>query len=237
MRVVPPVGRVFGYFEHGLVVAGTAVGGVLGRVFLNSDSVSAQLGKCTENVQTLTAREVELRQSLRNVEEMEALLGYVRLTGTEGVAARVISRSLPAAGTVTIDKGSQDGVTVGSAVVVGDGQLLGTVIEAEAILSTVRLVHEKQSKIPAAIWGSSRTIGLVEGQSGSVLHMAFIPVDTNIADGDLVVTSGLDGGLPANIVIGLVTSVIREDTAPFLNALIEPLYDAREWTSVLVIGS
>lgn len=237
LRAIPPVGRLFGYVEHGLVVAGTSVGGVVGRVFSSEDSVSAKLTACTEDVQTVTAREATLRQELRNVTELEALLGYVQESGATAIAARITNRSLPEAGTVTIDKGVDDGVLDGSAVVVGDGQLLGTVIDIDTGSATVRLVHQKESKVPAAIWGRTRTIGLVEGQNGSVLHMEFIPTDATINEGDLVVTSGLDGGLPPNIVVGLVTSVIREDTAPFLEALIEPLYDAREWTNVLVVAS
>lgn len=237
LRAVPPVGRLFGHVEHGLLVAGTGVGGVVGRVLSNENSVSANLAACKEDLQTITAREAALRQELRNVSELEQLLGYVNESGAVALAARITNRSLPEAGTVTINKGSDDGIRDGSAVMVGDGQLLGTVTAVDTSSATVRLVHQRQSKVPAAIWGRTRTIGLVEGQNGSVLHMEFIPVDATINEGDLVVTSGLDGALPPNIVIGLVTSVIREDTAPFLEALIEPLYDAREWTNVLVIAA
>lgn len=235
LRAVPPFGRVLGYVEHGLVMTGTAVGGVLGRLFTSETSVAAKLSTCTEDLQMVTAREATLRQELRNVTELEELLGYVRSTGAVAIAARITNRSLPEAGSVTLDKGSADGIAVGSAVVVGDGQFFGTVIAVDVQHATVRLVHEKQSNVPAAIWGTTRTIGLVEGQNGSVLRMKFIPLDATIREGDVVVTSGLEGDIPANIVIGLVTSVVHEDTAPFLEARIEPLYDAREWTNVLVI--
>lgn len=237
LRAIPPVGKLFGYVEHGLVVAGTRVGGVVGRVFSSEDSMSAQLAACTEKLYTVTAREAALRQELRNITELEQLIGYVEESNGTAIAARVTNRALPATGTITIDKGADDGIQDGSAVVVGDGQLLGTIVAVDTNSATVRLVHTRQSKIPAAIWGNDRTIGLVEGQNGSVLHMEFIPLDATVHEGDLVVTSGLDGALPPNMVVGLVTSVIHEDTAPFLEALIEPLYDAREWTNVLVIAA
>lgn len=237
LRAIPPVGRLFSHVEHGLLVAGTGVGSVVQRVFSSEATISAQLSTCRENLQTVTSREAVLRQELRNVTELEALLGYVSESGAEAIAARITNRSLPEAGTVTINKGTNDGIQNGSAVIVGDGQLLGTVVAVDVSSATVRLVHERQSKVPAAIWGRTRTIGLVEGQNGSVLHMEFIPTDATMNEGDLVVTSGLDSALPPNIVIGLVTTVLREDTAPFLEALIEPLYDAREWTNVLVIAA
>lgn len=237
LRAIPPVRTVLGYAEHGLVVVGTGIGTLIGRVFANSDAVSTARDVCEERLRTVTEREAALRQELRDVTELEQLLGYVRENATHAVAAKILVRSLPHEGTVTIDKGTEDGVTEGSAVVVGDGQLFGTVVQADAQSARVRLVQEKESNIPAAILGSTRTIGLVQGQNGSVLHMEYIPSDAAIAVGDLVVTSGLDGGLPPHIVVGLVTSVVHEDTAPFLQALIEPLYDAREWTNVLVLTS
>ena len=234
LRAVPPVGKIFRSAEHGLVVVGTSAGNMMSRVLTSPESTAAQLATCTERLQTVTARESTLRQDLRDVTELEQLLGYVRTNSISAVAARITNRTLPEAGTVTIDRGTVSGIVRGNAVVVGDGQLFGTVIATSENTATVRLVQERASKVPAAIIGTTRTIGLVEGQSGSVLHMEYIPSDATIAEGDVVVTSGLDGGLPPNIVIGLVTSIVHNDTAPFLEALIEPLYDPREWTNVLV---
>ncbi len=235
LRAVPPVSRVFAYGEHIVLVAGTAVGSVIARATTSEDSLTAQLDICTNEVRMVTAQDALLRQELRNVDELEALLGYTRIAAHPMIAARIIERSLPEAGLVVIDKGTSDGIVVGSAVVVGDGQLFGVVATANTITSTIRITHNAQSKIPATILGRTRTIGLVEGQEGSVLHMAYIPEDTTIDVGSVVATSGLDGALPPNIVVGIVTSVSRQDTAPFLDALVEPLFDAREWTNVLVV--
>lgn len=234
LRAIEPVGKIFRSAEHGLVIIGTSAGNMASRVFTSAESTATQLVTCTESLQAVTARESILRQDLRDVTELEQLLGYVRTNSVSAVAARIINRTLPEVGTVAIDKGTANGIVQGSAVVVGDGQLFGTIIATSENSATVRLVQERASKVPAAILGTTRTIGLVEGQSGSVLRMEYIPSDATIAEGDLVVTSGLGGGLPPNIVIGLVTTIIHNDTAPFLEALIEPLYDPREWTNVLV---
>lgn len=138
---------------------------------------------------------------------------------------------------MTIDKGTSEGVYEGSAVVVADGHLLGVVIEARESTADVRLVHSKASNVPATILGKTRTIGLIEGQEGSLLRMQYIPEDAVIREGDIVVTSGLESELPQGIAIGLITGITKEDTAPFLEALIEPLYDARVSTNVLVVST
>ncbi|MBI1908025.1 hypothetical protein HYS28_01230 [Candidatus Uhrbacteria bacterium] len=235
LRSIPPVGVLLGYVEHGMVVAGTGVGNVIGRMFSSEESVSTALAACEERLGDATVREAALFEDAKSVAELEAIIGYMRESGTTGTAARITARSLPDAAMVTIDKGSADGIATGMAVVVADGHLFGVVSDVFYGSARVRLVHSRDSSIPATILGKTRTIGLVEGQEGSVLRMRYIPEDAAIAEGDIVVTSGLAAELPQGIVVGLVTSVISEDTAPFLEALIEPLYDARTWTNVLVV--
>lgn len=235
LRSITPIGAAFGVIEHGFVVVGTGVGNAIGRITRSEASTSALLAACQEQLQSAAVKETMLREDAKSVTELEELVGYVRESGAKGVAARVIARSLPDAATLTIDKGSHDGIIEGSAVVVADGHLLGVVTEVSDGAAEVRLVHNKLSRIPAAILGNTRTIGLIEGQEGSLLRMQFVPEDAVIRQGDLVATSGLEGEVPQNIVIGVITSVIDKDTAPFLEALVEPLYDARTWTNVFVL--
>lgn len=235
LRGIAVIGRAFHPIEHGFVVIGTHLGNVISRVTRSEDSTSALLATCEEQLRTTTAHEAKLLQNAKNVEELETLLGYSQETNTTKILAHIISRSLPDNATISINKGEADGVAVGNAVVIGEGHLLGVVTEVQDGSSSVRLTQSRASKIPAAILGQTRTIGLVEGQQGSVLHMQYIPEDAVIQAGDLVVTSALEGNLPYGIVIGIVTNVTKEDTAPFLEALVEPVYDARTWTNVLVV--
>ncbi len=236
LRAIPPVGRVFARVEHTFVVLGTGIGGVISRVTSSEASTSSKLNLCTTQLAAAATHIATLQNDAKNVSELEATIGYVNEAHVKGVAARIVTRSLPETSVLTIDKGSNDGIVSGSAVTIADGHLLGVITEVASGSAQVRLVHSQASSIPAMIVGSDRTIGLVEGQEGTVLRMQYIPLDANVHEGDVVVTSGLAGGLPANIVIGLVTSVISVETAPFLEALIEPLYDDRTWTNVLVLS-
>ncbi len=236
LRAIPPVGRVLARVEHGFVVLGTGIGGIISRVTSSESSTNSKLNVCTTQLALATTQVAGLSDEAKNIKELEAMLGYVAESHVTGVAARIVTRSLPETSELTIDKGSSDGVVSGSAVTIADGHLLGVVTSVANGSAQVRLVHSQASSIPAMIINSDRTIGLVEGQEGTVLRMQYIPLDANVHEGDVVVTSGLAGGLPANIVIGLVTSVISVETAPFLEALIEPLYDDRTWTNVLVLS-
>lgn len=236
LRAIPPVGRVLARVEHGFVVLGTSIGSVIARVTSSESSINSKLNVCTTQLAATTVQVAGLSNEVKNIKELETMLGYVAESNITGIAARIITRSLPETSELTIDKGSNDGVMSGTAVTIADGHLLGVITSVASGSAQVRLVHSQASSIPAMIVGSDRTIGLVEGQEGTVLRMQYIPLDANVHEGDVVVTSGLAGILPANLVIGLVTSVISVETAPFLEALIEPLYDDRTWTNVLVLN-
>lgn len=235
LRTISPIDTAFRYLEHGFVVIGTGVGNVISRVVRSEESITSALAICEQRLQEAAVRQAELADEAKSVQELEALIGYIRQSGTTGVAARIVTRSLPEASSVTIDKGTDDGLVEGNAVVVADGHLFGVITDAREHTSDVRLVHSKTSSVPAAILGKTRTIGLIEGQEGSLLKMEYIPEDAVVNEGDIVITSGLEGGLPQGIVIGMITAITKVDTAPFLEALIEPLYDARIATNVLVV--
>ncbi|MCR4311893.1 MAG: hypothetical protein NUV56_01280, partial [Candidatus Uhrbacteria bacterium] len=108
-------------------------------------------------------------------------------------------------------------------------------IAADTFRSTVRLSTDRASQVPSAILGKRRTIGMVEGQEGALLAMDFVPQDADVAPGNIVVTSGLDGSIPEGLVIGTISDVIIQESAPFKRAIIEPLHDPREWSTMLII--
>ncbi len=235
VRAIPPVGRVLAHFEHGVLVVGTGVGGIIARVTSSEASTEAKLQACTDTLAASTIQVADLSSQAAGLKELQALIGYQAEAHVTGVAAQIVTRSLPDASLITIDKGADDGLVSGSAVTIAGGHLLGVVTDVAAGSAQVRLLSSAHSSIPAMIVNSAHTIGLVEGQEGTVLSMQYIPLDSTLREGDVVVTSGLAGGLPSGLVIGLVTKVISVETAPFLEALIEPLYDDRTWTNVLVL--
>ena len=134
-----------------------------------------------------------------------------------------------------INKGTTDGIVEGSAVIVEDGILVGTIEIARERMAIVRLLIDHRSRIASKILGSE-TIGVSEGAKGSLLEFGFIPQHVEIQPNDLVFTSGLESGIPEGRVIGFVTLVSSDDTRPFKTATIEPLVDARLYKTVGVIG-
>lgn len=232
---VPQVALVFHAIEGATYNGGTLLSRAVSRVFAHEDSLSVQLSACTDRLGASVARSAVFEAEAREIEEWRVLLGYETRTAAQGVAARVIARDTPEESVVTIDRGSTSGVRAGSAVVIGDGALFGTIDTVSATFATVRLTEDPQSAIPGTLLGKERTLGLVSGQEGALLAMDYIPQDTSIALNDVVVTSGLGGRIAEGIVIGTVTDIVAVPSAPFIHASISPVHDAREWTAVLVL--
>lgn len=167
--------------------------------------------------------------------ELQSLLGYQEYSPYHSTAARVIARSEKGENTFLVDKGSVDGVREGLAVIVEDGHMLGSVVEVHEHTSRVRQLNHRDSDIPAMILGTDETIGIVEGQEGYLLHMDFIPQRSEIQLSDVVVTSGLDGILPQGLILGVIDSILKDETAPFQEAFVRPIYDASAYSNVLIV--
>jgi rod shape-determining protein MreC len=74
--------------------------------------------------------------------------------------------------------------------------------------------------------------------SGSVtgeIGISFIPQDLQAVPGEVVLTSGLGGRYPANIMVGQLTSIQQENNALFQNATVQPVVDFTNLSVVLVI--
>lgn len=169
-------------------------------------------------------------------ENLRQQLGFFERQSFQYVPARIIKRSsLPTDDVFVLDRGSDDGVTVGSAVVVSEGHLVGKVIETKQKSSIVQSILGRSSEVAVSLLNSSRTIGLGEGSGGSLLSLLFIPQDEKITINDLVVTSGLEETIPPGLIVGVITGVERDEAAPFQTATIEPLIDSRQFSAVSII--
>ncbi|MFA6018290.1 MAG: rod shape-determining protein MreC [Patescibacteria group bacterium] len=206
------------------------------RIFASEESIARQRDLCLSQLAEQSSRAATLTASADEVEEWRQLLGYENRITREGIAARIISRGTAASSIVVIDRGSHDGVQVGAAVIVNNGLLIGSITKVGEFQSTVRLIEDRQSVIPAAILGQQRTIGLITGNEGAVVSMNYIPQDAGIVLGDSVVTSGLGGKIPEGLFLGIVTAVTTEQNAPFVVATVTPVHDSRDFTAVLVLS-
>lgn len=134
-----------------------------------------------------------------------------------------------------IDRGSTDGLAVGMPVV-SPHFLVGQIVEVDPNRSRVLLVVDSAFQTGAQLQ-SSGDGGVVYGrwQAGGRMVMRHIPPDAEIAEKELVVTSGLTSGIPAGLIIGQVIGVERDELRNEVQADVIPAVNFETLQSVTVI--
>ncbi|HBR80341.1 MAG: Cell shape-determining protein MreC [Candidatus Uhrbacteria bacterium GW2011_GWE2_45_35] len=187
----------------------------------------------------LTALAVDLvdyKRLEKENENLRAQLDFFERESFKHVAAQIISRSSsPIDSRFVIDRGADDGVQEGAAVVVSSGHMIGKVLMVSSKTSIVQSILGRGARTAVSLFNTSRTLGISEGGGGTLLSLRFIPQNESVSVNNLVVTSGLEELIPSGLVIGVVTSVERDSAAPFQEAVVEPLVDIRQFSNISVI--
>jgi rod shape-determining protein MreC len=183
----------------------------------------------------LEAEVVTLREQAAEVEVLRALLGTARQQPeNQYLVAHVIGRDTsPFLQYLILDQGSDAGIRRGMPVVSQNG-LVGRISEVSHSASKVQLIIDPDSSINARVQ-ESRAEGILVGQSSGGLELTYISQDASIQPGDIVVTSGLGGSFPPEILVGRVVSVHRRDYEFYQTAVIEPRNDFTQLELLLVI--
>src|SRR6266852_6075681 len=122
---------------------------------------------------------------------------------------------------VLVDKGAQDGVFVGQAVL-DSGGVFGQVARVGQLTAEVILVSDATHAIPVQINRNGlRTIAVGTGDMGR-LKLPYLPTSADVVSGDLLVTSGLGGGFPAGYPVGTVAEVKRDPAQSLADVDVKP---------------
>lgn len=136
---------------------------------------------------------------------------------------------------LVIDRGSDEGVAVGQAVVYKN-HYVGQIKSLSPKSSQVILAEDPDSKVAVFsqnIAGKAR--GIISGQFGSESLMDKILHQEKIAVGDLVYSEGVEGTLPRGLVLGQVEEVIEQENEVFKQAKIKPIIDVKDLDLVFVM--
>ena len=183
----------------------------------------------------LRSEAVRLREAVTERDMLAELLDFKRENYEHTyLTAEVIGRD-PSAFLqfLILNKGTTSGVQRGMPVVTGAG-LAGVISEATPRASKVLMVNSAQMAVNVRLQ-ESRATGVLFGQVSSDLRLRFVPLDADLSAGNLAVTSGLGGTLPADIPVGEVASVRRRAYDVFQEAEVLPMVDFSRLELVLII--
>jgi rod shape-determining protein MreC len=198
-----------------------------------------------EQVATLQTQVAGSAQQQLELQQLRDLLGLSTSLDPNAVPAVVIGNGLSNFDySITIDKGSNDGVKVGQPVVTGSAEsprLVGQVVSVTPISSDVRLLIDRNFAVAGGL-ATSGVTGLVAGQGDQDLTMDGIPAGTKFPDGQpeyvFTVTydiGGQHGRYPPDILIGEVSSVHEGSNALETDVSIRPAVDFSALEFVLVL--
>lgn len=203
-------------------------------------SYIALVGIKQEN-ERLRRRVLDLEQEAVRFAEVEQtdkrlaeLLNFRSAFEREMQAARIIGRDpLPWFGTVTINKGSADGVRKNAAVLSPFG-VVGQTIAVSSRSSRVLLITDHNSGVDAVVQ-RSRARGIVEGTLDGRCVMKYLKRGEDVVVGDRIVSSGLDGIFPKGVMIGEVTQLTRGTRGLLQVAAVMPSVPMDRIEEVLVV--
>lgn len=165
---------------------------------------------------------------------LRELLQMSRRVETRSIAADILYNAPdPFARKVILDRGAQQGVEPGLAVVDANG-VIGQVTRVHPIQAEVTLLTDRNQSIPVSVVRNG-VRGVLYGVGRGMLEMRHVLADVDIRPGDQLVTSGLDGVFVPGLPVATVTRVNRDADA-FARIDCEPVAAIERSVQVLVVG-
>lgn len=154
-------------------------------------------------------------------ERLREALNFKKRHSPSSIVIQVIGKEVsPSSTTVSVNKGSADGIEKNMAVISPDG-VVGRVHTALANTSTVILLTDPGSTLAVRVQ-RNREDGLLEGKL-SHCALKYVSYYADIQEGDLLVTSGMDGVFPKGLPVAVVSSVKKHESRPFQTVTAKPV--------------
>jgi rod shape-determining protein MreC len=166
-----------------------------------------------QQVQQLAAENAQLRKLLDASErvQVKSVLSEILYDARDAFTRKIV-----------LDRGSKHGVAPGQPVI-DDVGVVGQVTRVFPFTSEVTLLTDKDQAIPVQVVRSGlRSIAYGLGHSGS-LDLRFMPANADVQNGDVLVTSGIDGVYPAGLAVAKVSQVERKSSDAFARIMCQPL--------------
>ena len=191
-------------------------------LFTSRSELEEELDLLRDRVLVLERKSQKLASVTAELNRLRELLNASRLLD-EGVVVSELVAASPDPGNqfIVIDKGIEDGVYNGQAVLDANG-LMGQVIEVNEFRSRVLLISDNRHAVPVQVNRNGlRAIAYGVG-SLDFLELANVPDTADIQIGDLLVSSGLGGRFPRGYPVARVSNIEHHAGRPFATVQAKP---------------
>ena len=140
---------------------------------------------------------------------------------------------------ILINKGSDDGVKKDMPVISQQKVLFGKVFEVFKNFSRVILISDKNNvidiKVRPAGLEAQPIYGALKGSGKLSGYLDLIPLNSEIKENDVLVTSALDGVYPKDLLVAKIAKINENDLKPFLTAVVELFFDIKNLDKLFVV--
>lgn len=166
---------------------------------------------------------------------LRALLDSSSKVGERVLVAELLEVDVdPFSQEIVINKGNRDGVVAGQPIVDAEG-VMGQVVHVAPFTSTAMLITDPSHAIPVEVNRTGlRAIAMGTGSAGR-LEIPHLPLNADIKEGDLLVTSGLGGRFPPGYPVALVEKVERNPGQSFAEVSARPTARLEQSREVLLV--
>jgi len=186
----------------------------------------------------LNSAHLLLRQEHLEIENMRlrALLDMQARQPVKGHIAEILYASRdPFARKVVIDKGLQQGIAAGQAVV-DDLGVIGQVTRVFPLTAEVSLLTDKDQAIPVQVQRNGLR-SVLAGAGGGAMELRFLAANAEVQVGDTLITSGLDGIYLPGLPVAKIAKIDRDNSFAFARITCEPLAGVERHGLALVLGN
>lgn len=218
---------LFYVFSHGVK---STTGYYLNLLNIKSDNQNL----LRENAELKTRLDLFKELELEN-NRLRELLQFKQKSKMDLLAASIVGRDLvPDHKTLTINKGTADGLKEGQAVIAIKGAV-GTIIHAELNRSHIMLITDRYSVVDGIVQ-RTRALGIVEGKgTDNLALMKYIDRTTDLKKGDVIVTGGLDKVFPKGFPLAEVENVEDKAYSVAMKIELRPMIEPTEIEEVFVV--
>ena len=216
--------------------AGHAAGGFVER-YLALVGLKQENDALRDEIKSLRLENMTLRERAEATARVEKLLGFPEPPDWRREGARVIAHRIgPTAilETILVDRGKLSGAQEDTPVLCTEG-VVGRIYRAGFSVATVLLLTDPSSRV-AVVGSDNRAAGVIYGMgAGEQLIVKYVGLKSNIEQGEILVTSGMDGVFPKGLPVARVSAVRREEGTLFMDVQAEPLVDISHLEEVLLL--
>lgn len=200
------------------------------NLLLQNSRLSAERLLTHARLQRYAALEAENARLRAMLEATSAVTDRLRVAEIMSVSSN------PYRHAIVIDKGQQDDVYDGQALIDADG-VVGQVIEVGLLSSQALLISDPDHAIPVEVNRNGlRTIAFGTGEYDR-LDLQYLPNNADIESGDLLVSSGLGGTFPAGYPVAIVDTVERLPQESFAQVTARPVAALNQVREIMLIWS